>query len=69
MENKGVTKSNAEKSELRAPVVTNNILEEWLRETVAPAYDVLKANPSHAVSPKRIRARLAAEHKKAISKH
>ncbi len=43
-------------------------VEAWLQEQVAPAYDALKANPSHAVSAKHVRARLAAEHTKATAK-
>jgi antitoxin ParD1/3/4 len=43
-------------------------VEHWLRDQVAPAYDALKADPSRAVSVKQVRARLAAEHKRARGK-
>jgi len=43
-------------------------VERWLRDQVAPAYDALKADPSRAVSVKQVRARLAAEHKRARGK-
>lgn len=43
-------------------------VERWLRERVGPAYDALKTDPSRAVTPQRVRARLAAEHQKARAK-
>jgi hypothetical protein len=46
----------------------NTSEEKWLRDEVAPAYDALKADPSRAVSAARVRATLAAEHKKATAK-
>jgi antitoxin ParD1/3/4 len=39
-------------------------VEVWLHTQVGPAYDVLKADPSRAVSVDQVRARLAAEHAK-----
>ena len=41
-------------------------LESWLHEKVGPAYDALKTDPSRAVTPDQVRARLAAEHTEVI---
>lgn len=35
-------------------------LEVWLHQTVAPAYDALKADPSRGLTGEQLRARLAA---------
>jgi antitoxin ParD1/3/4 len=48
---------------LRALQARERALEVWLRERVAPAYDAMKANPSRAVSPAKVRAALAAAQK------
>jgi putative addiction module CopG family antidote len=53
---------------LRVLIARDRVVERWLRDKVGPAYDALKADPSRAVTAGRIRARLAAEHKKAISR-
>ena len=50
---------------LRALMARDRAAESWLMERVAPAYDALAADPSRAVSVDRVRARLAAEHKRA----
>lgn len=34
-------------------------LENWLHEEVGPAYDALKADPTRAVTPERLRYKLA----------
>lgn len=62
------TESEVIRDGLRVLLARDRAVETWLREQVAPAYDALKANPSRAVSAKHIRARLAAEHKKATTK-
>jgi putative addiction module CopG family antidote len=49
---------------LRRMMVCDRVVENWLREQVAPAYDALKADPSRAVTVDQVRARLAAEHDK-----
>jgi antitoxin ParD1/3/4 len=46
----------------------NRAVERWLREQIAPIYDALKADPSRAVSPRQVRARLAMEHKRGKGK-
>lgn len=50
---------------LRALLVRDRAVESWLHNQVGPAYDALKADPSRAVTPDQVRARLAAEHAKA----
>ena len=50
---------------LRALMARDRVVESWLRDQVAPAYDSLKADPSRAVTADRVRSRLAAEHAKA----
>lgn len=52
---------------LRILLERTNAVELWLKEQVAPAYDLLKADPSRAVSVAQVRERLAAEHNKATS--
>ena len=48
---------------LRALMARDRAVENWLLNTVGPAYDALKADPSRAVTADQIRARLTAEHK------
>jgi antitoxin ParD1/3/4 len=49
---------------LRSLMARDRAMEEWLRHQVAPAHDALRADPKRALSAGRIRASLAAEHKK-----
>ena len=49
---------------LRALQVHERALESWLRDRVAPVYDAMKADPSRAVSVEKVRASLAAAHKR-----
>ncbi len=46
----------------------DRVLENWLRQQVAPAYDALKADPTRRVTVDQLRARFAAEHQKATEK-
>ena len=62
------TESEVIRDGLRALMARDRAVERWLREEVVPAYKALKADPSRAVTAKQVRARLAAEHKKAIAK-
>lgn len=62
------TESEVVRDGLRVLLARDRAVEHWLREQVAPAYDALKANPARGVSAKHVRARLAAEHKKATTK-
>lgn len=49
---------------LRTLMARDRAVEHWLRDQVGPAFDALKADPSRAVTPVQVRARLAAEHKR-----
>ena len=62
------TESEVIRDGLRALLARDQVVEDWLRNDVAATYDALKADPSKAVSVSRVRARLAAEHKKASAK-
>lgn len=53
---------------LRALMARDRAVENWLRQEVAPAYDALKSDPARAVTVDQVRARLAAEHRKASAK-
>ena len=62
------TESEVIRDGLRALLARDQVVEDWLRNDVAATYDALKADPSKAVNVARVRARLAAEHKKASVK-
>jgi putative addiction module CopG family antidote len=53
---------------LRSLVARDRALEEWLRTDVAAAYDELRANPESGIPLRKIRATLAAEHRRAVKK-
>lgn len=53
---------------LRVLLARDRAVEDWLRQEVGPAYDALKADPARAAGVDKVRATLAAEHKKAIAK-
>ncbi len=57
------TESEVFRDGLRALMARERAMERWLNDQVGPAYDALKAEPSLAVSPDQVRARIAAEHK------
>ena len=50
---------------LRSLMARDRAVESWLHQQVGPAVDALKADPSRAVTPDQVRARLAAEHARA----
>jgi len=62
------TESEVIRDGLRVLMARDAAMENWLRSEVASAYDALQADPSRAVSVASVRARLAAEHKKATHK-
>jgi antitoxin ParD1/3/4 len=62
------TESEVIRDGLRALMARDRAVESWLQAQVAPTYDALKADPSRTVSIERVKARLAAEHKRATSK-
>jgi putative addiction module CopG family antidote len=44
---------------LRLLLARDEVVEEWLRQDVADAYDKLAADPSRALTPSQVRQRLA----------
>ena len=61
------TESEVIRDGLRTLLARDRAVEGWLRETVAPAYDALKADPSRAVSAAQVRQTLSKAHKKALA--
>ena len=62
------TESEVIRDGLRVLIARDRAVENWLLEQVGPAYDALKADSSRVVTVEQMRARLAAEHKKATAK-
>lgn len=62
------TESEVIRDGLRTLLARDRAVEDWLRETVAPAYDALKADPSRGVSAKHVRAALSNANRKALAK-
>jgi putative addiction module CopG family antidote len=62
------TESEVIRDGLRTLLARDRAVEDWLRKTVAPAYDALQADPSRAVSAGRVRSALSNAHKKALAK-
>lgn len=62
------TESEVIRDGLRILVARDRAVEAWLKKEVAGAYDALKASPSRAVPASKVRARLAATHKRAAEK-
>jgi len=62
------TESEVIQDGLRALMARDRAVDSWLQQTVGPAYGALKADPARAVSVGQVRARLAAEHQKAVAK-
>ncbi|MBB2170051.1 type II toxin-antitoxin system ParD family antitoxin [Gluconacetobacter aggeris] len=56
------SESEVIRDDLRALMARDGAVESWLQSQVGPAYDVLVADPTWAVSAEQVRARLAAEH-------
>ena len=56
------TESEVIRDGLRALLVRDRAIENWLHHQIGPAYDALKANPASAVTAEDIRARLTNEH-------
>jgi antitoxin ParD1/3/4 len=57
------TESEVFRDGLRALMARERAMEQWLNNQVGPTYDAMKADPSRAISPDNVRARIAAEHK------
>lgn len=62
------TESEVIRDGLRTLLARDLAVESWLREQVASAYDALKADPSRAIEIDKLRASLAAAHRKTIEK-
>ena len=62
------TESEVIRDGLRALLVRDRAVENWLRKEVGQAYDALKADPARAVTVDQVRARLADEHKQSTAK-
>ncbi len=52
----------------RTLLARDRAVEDWLRDTVALAYDALQADPSPTVSASHVRSALSNAHKKALTK-
>ena len=52
----------------QAPLARDRAVESWLHAQVGPAFDALKAEQTRVVTAEHVKARLAAEHKRAIHK-
>ena len=57
------TESEVIRDGLRVLLARDQMMETWLRDQVAPAFDAIKADPSRDVSVENVRARLVAEHR------
>lgn len=62
------TESEVIRDGLRAMLLRDRAVENWLQKEVGQAYDALKADPARAVTADQVRAKLAGEHKKATAK-
>jgi putative addiction module CopG family antidote len=62
------TESEVIRDGLRVLMARDRAMESWLQQEVVPAYDELKADSARVVTVAQVRARLAAEHKKATAK-
>jgi len=62
------TESEVIRDGLRSLMARDRAVEAWLRETVVPAYDVLKADPSRGISVATVRTQLVADRRKVAAK-
>ena len=58
------TESEVIRDGLRTLLARDRAVDDWLRSDVVATHDVLKSDPSRAVGIARVRAKLAAEHRK-----
>ena len=58
------TESEVIRDGLRTLMARDKAVESWLRDSVAPAYDRLKDDPSRAMSAKDVRANIASRARK-----
>jgi len=62
------TESEVIRDGLRTLLARDRAVEDWLRETVAPAYDGLQADPSRAVPASHVRSALSNARTRELSK-
>lgn len=62
------TESEVIRDGLRVLLARDRAMDDWLRREVGPTYDALKADPARGLAVDQVRARLVAEHKKAVTK-
>ena len=62
------TESEVIRDGLRTLLARDRAIEDRPRETVAPAYDALQADPSRAVPPSHVRSALSNARTRAFSK-
>ena len=62
------TESEVIRDGLRTLLARDRAVEDWLRETVAPAYDALQADPSRAVPASHVRSALSNARTRELSK-
>lgn len=55
------TESEVIRDGLRSLLARDRAVESWLRETVAPAYDAIKADPSRGIPLTKARAKPACQ--------
>jgi Arc/MetJ-type ribon-helix-helix transcriptional regulator len=56
------TESEVTRDGLRVLMARDRVVESWLAQEVAQAYDALKADPGRAIPIDQVRERLAAQH-------
>lgn len=54
------TESEVIRDGLRVLLARDRVVEDWLRNDVAAAYDAMTADPQRAIGVERVKARLAA---------
>lgn len=54
------TESEVIRDGLRVLLARDRVVDDWLRNDVAAAYDAMKADPQRAIGVDRVKARLAA---------
>lgn len=59
------TESEVIRDGLRVLLARDRVVEDWLRQDVAAAYDRLQQDPSRALDASAVQARLTAAHAKA----
>ncbi len=61
------TESEVIRDGLRTLLARDRVVEDWLRNVVAPAYDAHQADPARGILAEEVRNRLAARHARTIA--